>query len=125
MHSLLIAHDASGSEASQAAKDAEHHTDNQARGPPLEPQASEATVTPAMSGSGPAAADSSGELGSDEDGALPDDASPSASPSGGTAPDPDDAPLHQGAASKVSIPAIHLVSGIRSCQIVWAISVPA
>lgn len=90
-------------------KDAEHHTDNPARGPQLEPQASEATVTPAMSGSGPPAADSSGELGSDEDGALPDDASPSASPGSDA---PDDAAIQHGAASKVSTSGVLLVPAI-------------
>lgn len=105
----LTAHAASGSEASQMVKDAEHHTDNPARGPQLEPQASEATVTPAMSGSGPPAADSSGELGSDEDGALPDDASPSASPGSDA---PDDAAIQHGAASKVSTSGVLLVPAI-------------
>ena len=63
----------------------------------LEPEASEATVTPAMSGSAPLAAASSGELGSEEDGALPDDASAPASPG------EVDAMLLHGATSKVSL----------------------
>lgn len=66
----------------------------------LEREASEATVTPAMSGSAPLAAASSGELGSEEDGALPDDASAPASP---PADGEDDAMLCHGATSRVSL----------------------
>ncbi|KAK9863385.1 hypothetical protein WJX84_001687 [Apatococcus fuscideae] len=66
----------SGSEASQQPRGPEQGMSGPGRGLPPDPQASEGTVTPALSGGDPQIEASSGELSGDEEGALPDASSP-------------------------------------------------
>lgn len=65
-----------GSEASQQPRGPEQGMSGPGRGLPPDPQASEGTVTPALSGGDPQIEASSGELSGDEEGALPDASSP-------------------------------------------------